>query len=61
MSVMQFAPGSKAAGEIEQWSQEVIALLSEKRSKEDATDNSIATLYKEETDNILFRSFQNHL
>lgn len=61
VSVMQFAPGSKAAGEIEQWSQEVIALLSEEMPEEDATDNSIATFYKEETENILFRSFQNHL
>ena len=60
VSVMQFAPGSKAAGEIEQWGQEVVALLSEKMSEEDDTDNPIATLYKEETDNILFRSFQNH-
>ena len=59
VSVMQFAPGSKAAVEIEQWSQEVIALLSEKMPEEDATDNSIATLYKEETENILFRSFEN--
>ena len=61
VSVMQFAPGSKAAGEIEQWSQEVIALLSKDMSEEDAPDNSIATLYREETDNILFRSFQNLL
>jgi len=61
VSVMQFAPGSKAAGEIEQWSQEVVALLSEEMSEEDATDNSIATLYSEETENILFRSFQNRL
>ena len=59
VSVMQFAPGSKAAVEIEQWSQEMIALLSEKMPEEDATDNSIATLYKEETENILFRSFEN--
>ena len=59
VSVMQFASGSKAAVEIEQWSQEVIALLSEKMPEEDATDNSIATLYKEETENILFRSFEN--
>ena len=61
VSVMQFAPGSKAAGEIEQWSQEVIALFSEDVSKEDAPDSSIVTLYREETDNILFRSFQNFL
>ena len=59
VSVMQFAPGSKAAGEIELWSQEVIALSGEKMSEEDTTDNAIANLYKEETDNILFRSFQN--
>jgi len=59
VSVMQFAPGSKAAGEIEHWGQEVIALQSEEPSEEDATDDSIATLYKDETDNILFRSFQN--
>ena len=61
VSVMQFAPGSKAAGEIEQWSQEVIALLSKDMSEEASPDNSIITLYREETDNILFRSFQNHL
>ncbi|MDX2445601.1 MAG: ParA family partition ATPase [Desulfobacterales bacterium] len=61
VSVMQFAPGSKAAGEIEQWSQEVITLLSEEMSEEEATDSSIATLYKDETENILFRSFQNHI
>jgi chromosome partitioning protein len=59
VSVMQFAPDSKAAGEIEQWSQEVIALLGEEMFEGDATDSSIATLYKEETENILFRSFQN--
>lgn len=58
VSVMQFAPGSKAANEIEQWSHEVVGLLSAEASDEDADDNSIATLYKEETDNILFRSFQ---
>lgn len=61
VSVMQFAPGSKAAGEIEQWSQEVIALFSKDMPEEDAPDTSIATLYREETDNILFRSFQNFL
>ena len=59
VSVMQFAPGSKAAGEIEHWGQEVIALQNEEASEEDVTDDSIATLYKDETDNILFRSFQN--
>ena len=59
VSVMQFAPGSKAAGEIEQWSQEVVALFSEEMPRAHTTDNSIASLYKEETDNILFRSFQN--
>ena len=58
VSVMQFAPGSKAAGEIEQWSQEVVALFSEETSAAHTTDNSIAKLYKEETENILFRSFQ---
>ena len=58
---MQFAPSSKAAGEIEQWSQEVIALFSNDMPEEDAPDNSIAMLYREETDNILFRSFQNFL
>ncbi|MEN8243613.1 MAG: ParA family partition ATPase [Thermodesulfobacteriota bacterium] len=59
VSVMQFAPGSKAAGEIEQWGKEVSALRSGEMSEGDATDKSIATLYREETDNILFRSFQN--
>jgi len=59
VSVMQFAPGSKAADEVEQWSQEVIAFESKGTSDEDATDNAIAALYKEETENILFRSFQN--
>ena len=60
VSVMQFAPGSKAAEEIEQWCAEVVALAGEKVSGEDVTDDQIATVYKEETDNILFRSFQNH-
>ena len=58
VSVMQFAPGSKAAGEIEKWGGEVSVLQSEEMSEGDATDKSIATLYREETDNILFRSFQ---
>ncbi|MCG6909557.1 MAG: AAA family ATPase [Deltaproteobacteria bacterium] len=61
VSVMQFAPGSKAASEIEQWSQEVVALINEEMTGEDDSDNSIAALYREETDNILFRSFQNRL
>ena len=61
VSVMQFAPYSKAAGEIEQWGQEVITLISKEMFEEDVADNSVATLYKEETDNILFRSFQNYL
>jgi len=59
VSVMQFAPGSKAANEIELWSQEVIALSGKEMLAEDATNNSIASLYREETDNILFRSFNN--
>ena len=61
VSVMQFAPYSKAAGEIEQWGQEVITLISKEMFEEDVADDSVATLYKEETDNILFRSFQNYL
>ena len=60
VSVMQFAPSSKAAGEIEQWSQEVMTIINEETAREDATDNSIAELYREETDNILFRNFQKH-
>jgi chromosome partitioning protein len=60
VSVMQFAPGSKAADEIEQWSQEVLGLSAEAVSEDDVTDNSIAAVYKEETENPLFRSFQNH-
>ena len=59
VSVMQFAPSSKAAGEIEQWCDEVLALKSEDMTEDDAIHNAIATLYQEETDNILFRSFQN--
>jgi chromosome partitioning protein len=61
VSVMQFAPGSKAAGEIEAWSQEVMGLISEDMPGQDVADNPVATLYKEETDNILFRSFQNYI
>lgn len=60
VSVMQFAPGSKAAGEIEQWGQEVMTIINEAMTKEDAVDHSIAELYREETDNILFRNFQKH-
>jgi chromosome partitioning protein len=58
VSVMQFAPGSKAASEIEQWCEEVLSLKSEEMTEDDAIHNAIATLYQEETDNILFRSFQ---
>ncbi len=61
VSVMQFAPGSKAANEIEQLCDEILAEKSEEMSEDDAIHNAIATLYQEETDNILFRSFQNRL
>ena len=59
VSVMQFAPSSKAAAEIAQWSQEVVTLIRAEMAEEDAANNSIAALYQEETDNILRHSFQN--
>ena len=61
VSVMQFAPGSKAAQEIEHLCDEILAEKSEEMPEDDAIHSAIATLYKEETENILFRSFQNRL
>lgn len=61
VSVMQFAPGSKASDEIEQFCDEILAEKSEEMTEDDAIHSAIATLYKEETENILFRSFQNRL
>jgi chromosome partitioning protein len=61
VSVMQFAPGSKAANEIEQLCDEILEEKSEEMSEDDAIHSAIASLYQEETDNILFRSFQNRL
>ena len=61
VSVMQFAPGSKAANEIEQLCDEILTEKSEDMTEDDAIHNAIATLYQEETDNILFRSFQQRL
>ena len=57
VSVMQFAPGSKAADEIEQLCDEIIN-GHEEELEEDIEINPISALYQEETDNILFRSFQ---
>ncbi len=61
VSVMQFAPGSKASEEIERLCEEILVEKSEDMPEDDAIHSAIATLYKEETENILFRSFQNRL
>jgi chromosome partitioning protein len=67
VSVMQFAPGSKAAGEIESLCDELIGAVAaddvDDVDHADEVDDApeshpIAELYKEETENILFRSFQ---
>lgn len=63
VSVMQFAPGSKAAQEIEQLCDEIISTSDQAAESADLEEedlNPIYTLYQEETNNILFRSFQNH-
>ena len=59
VSVMQFDSRCKAAQEVEQLCDEILAEKSEGMSEDDAIHSAIATLYQEETDNILFRSFQN--
>ena len=61
VSVMQFAPGSKAAEEIELLCDELIGggAVDDTEDKDDVPEvHPIAELYKEETENILFRSFQ---
>lgn len=58
VSVMQFAPGSKAADEIEQLCSEIVDGEAEKESAKVIGLNDITEIYQEETDNILFRSFQ---
>ncbi len=60
VSVMQFAPGSKAAAEIEQLCDEVTAAPEEETAEPEPQTDVIAELYQEETDNILYRSFQYH-
>ena len=58
VSVMQFAPGSKAADEIEQLCNEIVNGVEKRESAKVIGLNPIAEVYQEETDNILFRSFQ---
>ena len=58
ISVMQFAPGSKAAEEIELLCDELTVEKLESDNDMDGQSNPIAELYREETENILFRSFQ---
>jgi len=55
VSVVQFAPASKAAEEIERLSNE---LVKEHDQADETEMDPIAALYQDETDNILFRSFQ---
>jgi chromosome partitioning protein len=62
VSVMQYAPGSKAAQEIEQLCDEITnenGQATGAAEMEETQLKSIYTVYQEETDNILFRSFQN--
>ena len=58
VSVMQFAPGSKAADEIEQLCNEIVNGVEKREPAKVIGLNPIAEVYQEETDNILFRSFQ---
>ena len=58
VSVMQYAPGSKAADEIEQLCEELFVGKPVEENQAETQSNPIAALYQEETDNILFRSFQ---
>jgi len=58
VSVMQFAPGSKAADEIEMLCDELISGNHERADAAAEESDPIAELYREETENILFRSFQ---
>lgn len=56
VSVKQFAPSSKAAEEVEQLCDELVA---DSPVEENETHSDpIAEIYQEETDNVLFRSFQ---
>ncbi len=56
VSVMQFAPGSKAAAEIELLCEELLVQQVPPSTEDD--HSSIADIYQEMTNNILFRSFQ---
>ncbi len=56
VSVMQFAPGSKAAAEIELLCEELLVQQAPPSTEDD--HSSIADIYQEMTNNILFRSFQ---
>jgi len=58
ISVMQFSPGSKAANEIELLCDEILLGHENREQTESGNIDPIAELYQEETDNILFRSFQ---
>ena len=60
VSVMQFAPGSKAAAEVELLCDEIVSGAEKSETTEMGDINPIAELYREETDNILFRSFQGY-
>jgi len=61
VSVMQFAPGSKAADEIELLCDELVCGRVGADNDGAMESHPIAELYQEETDNILFRSFQGQL
>lgn len=58
VSVMQFAPGSKAAHEIEQFCDEIVSGVGQAAVVEQDQLDPIRGLYQEETENILFRSFK---
>ena len=58
VSVMQYAPSSKAAEEVETLCGELLSGLETDAVSAETTIDPVAALYKEETDNILFRSFQ---
>lgn len=58
VSVMQYAPGSKAAHEVEQLCDEIVNGLAKSESIENVDISLISSLSHDESDNILYRDFQ---
>lgn len=58
VSVMQYAPSSKAAVEVEQFCDEVLKGMDSSESIESADVTPITSLYREKSENSLFRDYQ---